>query len=322
MSPSPRKRATSLGKPLPTVTWRQGVHLVGSALWCDALRAHGLCFVSSVRAIPRARKRAGTLLTTQTTLSLLSALHRAPEGAQLLSPLRRPFFWGSLRLELFANSDLPGSASLWVKLPSEERVIVAGQPSEQSSELLEPLQLRQAETLVIAAPWAPLHLELPTIDAMAHSVRSELALAKAMGVPLLVRCSSVVKLAELVGKLDLGPLKLHVDLHRVWQWCQSLPRFPKLHSVSVRTVAPGDVLWWPPAAPPPKLPVAPRELHLADGLSRAGLVRYARGSGVRQVYLTAGFSSEVAAALSVHKIGAAPLGPPQQLALFGEFAAP
>ena len=322
MSGQTRPRKQTKKQPQPVVIWRQGIHLVGSALWCDALRAQELCFVSSALALHKSRRRAGTLLTTLTTMSLLSALQRAPSGAQLLSPLGRPFYWGSLRLELFANGDLPGSASLWVKLPSEERVVFAGQPSQTPSPLVEPMQLRPAETLVMAAPFASLLANMPSLQALAEQVMGELAAAHGQGVPLLIRCSSVTKLAELAQRLDQGRLKLAPELHRALVGCQTLPHFPTLVSGASRTPRPGQVLWWPLEAALPSSPWKPRELVIPDGLGLAELVAYARGSGAQRVYLTAGYSESVAHALAPHRISAAPLGPPEQLGLFGEAAPP
>lgn len=330
MRTSTRKRADRRAEPAKVVTWRQGVHLVGSALWCDALRAQELCFVSSALALPKTRKRAGTLLCTQTTLSLLAALGRAPQGAQLLSPLGRPFFWGSLRLELFASGDVPGSASLWVKLPSEERVIYAGQPSEQKSPLVDPLQLRPAETLVLAAPFAPLLQKQPTPEALIERLLMEQAEAHQEGRPLLLRCSSVTQILTL-GPLLVkrlgdwpggGTLKLHRELQRAVAFCQTLPHSPHVGTVAARTGRAGELLWWPHTLPPPPLPSPAREVVLADGLGGEELCRYARGSGAKRVYLTAGYSPEVAAALAAHRIACEPLGPPQQLALFAERLVP
>lgn len=296
--------------------WRQGVHVAGSALWCDALRAHELCFVSSALALAKSRKRAGTLLCTQTTLQLLTAMGRAPQGPQLLSPLRRPFFWGTLRLELFASGSDPGSASLWVKLPSEERVIFAGLPSEQPSSLVEPLQVRQADSLVIAAPSAPHHVELPSQAELAQQLLSSLSEASDLGVPLVVRCSSLMTLFELLPKLKRPCGKLSVELHRALGFCQTLPGFPTIQTVSTRSAKPGELVFWPTTSPLPKLPDGTMLLTLPDGLSLSGLVRYARESGVRHVYLTAGYHPTVAAKLAAHKIVAEPIGPPEQLGLF------
>ncbi len=320
MSDKLRKPASGKSR-LPTpVTWRQGVHIVGSALWCDALRSQELCFVSSAMAIAKPQRRAGTLLTTQTTLSLLSAVARAPEAAQLVSPLGRPFFWGSLRLELFANGDLPGSASLWVKLPSDERVIYAGQPSELLSSLVEPMQLRPAETLVLSAPWAQKLDELPTVDELCELIHHERALATAQGVPLLIRCSSLSKLCELLPKLQMETVKAHAGLTKALRFCEALPGAKKLTVASSRSAKSGEILLWPLSVSPPALPLAPRQFWVSDGLGRNGLVRYARGTGAKRVFLLSGHCQEVAAALAKHRIACEQLGPPTQLGLFADAA--
>ncbi|HNN92351.1 MAG TPA: hypothetical protein PKI03_08785 [Pseudomonadota bacterium] len=66
--------------------------------------------------------------------------------------------------------------------------------------------------------------------------------------------------------------------------------------------------------------LAEKSLHLhttvpfPDALDRPGLLRYVRDSGCRRVFLTAGCSEELAAALA--PIAGFPLGPPSQLRLF------
>lgn len=321
MSDKLRKPPLGKTRSLSPVAWRQGVHIVGSALWCDALRAQELCFVSSAMALAKTRKRAGTLLTTQTTLSLLSAMGRAPEAPQLLSPLGRPFFWGSLRLELFANGDGPGSASLWVKLPSDERVVYAGQPSEQTSTFAEPLQLRPAETLILSAPWAQKFDELPSLDELCMMIEKERMIAAAQGMPLVIRCSSLTKLCELAARLHISPVKVHASLHSALKFCLSMSKVPQPTFVPGRTAKPGELLFWPLSLVSPALPAHARSFFVSDGLGLSGVVRYAKATGAKRVLLLSGYRQEVAAALLRHKIACQPLGPPLQLGLFAEPAA-
>ena len=69
------------------------------------------------------------------------------------------------------------------------------------------------------------------------------------------------------------------------------------------------------ALPPPAILIA---VPLADGLDRPSLLRYIADSEARQVYLTAGYSDELAATLRRTGVHLAPLGPPRQLPLFSE----
>jgi len=62
-----RPRAASIAP----VTWRDGVHLTGTPIWCDARRRRDICFVSSADRVGRTGH--GQLIGTPITLALLAA---------------------------------------------------------------------------------------------------------------------------------------------------------------------------------------------------------------------------------------------------------
>src|SRR5687767_15843485 len=83
--------------PALPVSWRDGVHLTGTSIWCDALRRRDVCFVSAADRVGRLAH--GQLIATPTTIALLGA----SPGAHLAVPVRKPFTLGTQRLELIPS---------------------------------------------------------------------------------------------------------------------------------------------------------------------------------------------------------------------------
>src|SRR5262245_63134645 len=102
-----RKPRPPTPRPSP-IEWRDGVHIVGTPLWCDARRAREACFVSSA-LVPEAGRHKQVIATAE-TLALLPEASRQP----LAVPFGRPFTLGNVRLELFPSGLIPGAASLQV----------------------------------------------------------------------------------------------------------------------------------------------------------------------------------------------------------------
>jgi hypothetical protein len=92
------------------VTWRDGVHLSGTPIWCDARRRRDVCFVSSADRVSK-QPGHGQLIATARTLELLGASQSA---GHLAVPLRRRFTLGTVRLELIPSGRGPGAAALHV----------------------------------------------------------------------------------------------------------------------------------------------------------------------------------------------------------------
>src|SRR5262252_5360605 len=95
--------------PTPPVTWRDGVHLTSTPIWCDARRRRDVCFVSSADRVGATGH--GQLIATPTTLALIGKRGRSQTG-HLAVPLHRPFTLGTLRLELIGSARGPGAAAL------------------------------------------------------------------------------------------------------------------------------------------------------------------------------------------------------------------
>jgi hypothetical protein len=238
------------------LSWRAGVHIVGTRLWCDALRAHDLCFVSSTQGLRR-RRDAGTLLCTERTLRLRQALGepvRAPESV-LLSPVGRPFHLGTLRMELFPSGEAPGAASLWLKLPSGQCVVYAGTPCAQPAAGVEPMQVRAGEALVCAAPLAGLDGELPERATALGVLRDLVGQGQAAGAVTVILCSPLAGAPAIWSQLqaDAAVVVVHGEVARALRAYAELGLLPPSTAPRryTRPLGPGAVLLWPAAVPLP-----------------------------------------------------------------------
>ncbi|MCW5809196.1 MAG: hypothetical protein KIT31_42975, partial [Deltaproteobacteria bacterium] len=90
------------------MTWRDGVHLTGTAIWCDSRRRRDICFVSSADRVGRTGH--GQLIGTPATLALIDADGTGHLGV----PVHRPFTLGTLRLQLIPSGRGLGAAALHV----------------------------------------------------------------------------------------------------------------------------------------------------------------------------------------------------------------
>lgn len=163
--------------PVIPVTWRDGVHLTGTPIWCDARRRRDVCFVSSAERVGRAGH--GQLIATPVTLALLGA-----DAGHLAVPVHRPFTLGTTRLELIPSGRGLGAAALHVDL-GERTVLYAGAIRTQSA--IEAADVRAADAAVVAAPLGePEQRFAPTAEvasAVVDWVRAQLASTR---VPVLV----------------------------------------------------------------------------------------------------------------------------------------
>jgi hypothetical protein len=132
------------------VTWRDGVHLTNTPIWCDARRRRDVCFVSSADRVGRAGH--GQLVATPLTLALLGA----SGGGHLGVPLHQRFTLGTVRLELIASGRGPGAASLHVDLGGKT-VLYAGAVRPDEAEV------RASDAVVVAAPYGEPRHRFPAL---------------------------------------------------------------------------------------------------------------------------------------------------------------
>ena len=161
------------------VTWRDGVHLTGTPIWCDARRRRDVCFVSSAERVGRAGH--GQLIGSPLTLALLGAR----EGGHLTVPVRRRFTLGTLRLELIPSGRGPGAAALHVDAGGRS-VLYAGPvrtdvPAAAAARALdlEPAGVRTCDAVAVAAAYGDERHRFPPLeDAIAQTAawaRAQLA---------------------------------------------------------------------------------------------------------------------------------------------------
>ncbi len=154
------------------MTWRDGVHLIGTPIWCDARRRREVCFVSSADRVGRTGH--GQLIASPLTLALLGA----SGGGHLGVPLHRRFTLGTVRLELVASGRGPGAAALVVDITGKT-VLYAGAVRTQGAAGLEAAEVRACDAVVVSAPYGkPEHRfgSLKTaIEQTIEHARSELA---------------------------------------------------------------------------------------------------------------------------------------------------
>lgn len=154
-----RSRSTAIAP----VTWRDGVHLTGTAIWCDARRRRDVCFVSAADRLPLGKARA-QLIGTPLTLALLGA----SEG-NLAVPLRQRFTLGTLRLELIASGRGPGAASLYLE-GAGKRMLYAGPVRPYDGTRVSAADVRACDTLVVDAPFGASKKKFPALDGVIDRV--------------------------------------------------------------------------------------------------------------------------------------------------------
>ncbi|HUS32093.1 MAG TPA: hypothetical protein VMZ53_26520 [Kofleriaceae bacterium] len=148
--------ARTAARPAPAVTWRDGVHLSGTSIWCDARRRRDVCFLSTADRVGRGGH--GQLIGTPITLALA-----APDSlaGHLAVPTHRPFTLGTTRLELIPSGRCLGSAALHVDL-GERTVLYAGEVRMKGG--IENAEVRRCDALVVAAPVGETHHRFAKVD--------------------------------------------------------------------------------------------------------------------------------------------------------------
>ncbi|HET9621100.1 MAG TPA: hypothetical protein VFP84_07030 [Kofleriaceae bacterium] len=138
------------------VTWRDGVHLTGTPIWCDARRRRDVCFLSS--ADRAGRTGHGQLIGTALTLALASA----HGGGHLAVPLRQRFTLGTVRLELIPSGRGFGAAALYADITGRT-VLYAGAVRPSTGGVGDPAELRSCDAVVVAAPYGKSSDQFPAL---------------------------------------------------------------------------------------------------------------------------------------------------------------
>jgi hypothetical protein len=138
------------------VTWRDGVHLTGTPIWCDARRRRDVCFLSSADRVGRAGH--GQLIGTAITLALLDAAG----AGNLAVPLRQRFTLGTVRLELIPSGRGFGAAALHADVAGKT-VLYAGAVRTTAGGAGDAAELRSCDAVVVAAPYGQPHHRFPPL---------------------------------------------------------------------------------------------------------------------------------------------------------------
>lgn len=330
-------------EPVP-VTWRDGIHLSGTPIWCDALRARDVCFVSCAHALGNARH--GQLIATAPTLALLAAHTPQTSGTQLPVTYGRPFSLGTVRLELIPSGHGLGSAGLVADVTGR-RVLHAGTVNPHGGGLGGVAGIRQCDALVVAAGYGDPRFRFPSVDETVAHVAAFAAEVTSSGGTAILLVSSASKALDVASRLTtalatsapgaafLGHRAFHAAARKLRASHPDLPRIRRWQG----TLPAGHVLLWPAhrrdtlPAPVP----APSRVALVSGQAldpdavaslrvdaafawsnqadHDELVRYIETSAARQVYVTHRFAEALAARLTGGTRVVRALGPPRQMSL-------
>lgn len=330
MAGARKRRRASSAPAVEPVAWRDGVHVTGTPIWCDARRARDLCFVSAPDRVGRAGH--GQLIATAATLAQLGA---AP-GPHLSVPYRRPFTLGTVRLELMPSGHALGGAALLVE-HGGSRVLCAGVVAPAGGGLGEPAEVRRCDVLVVAAPYAAEHHVFPAVDTVAAQVIDHASKLIAAGTIAVLLVTSASKGLDVAARLTAAGLE--VSAHRSIHHAARRLAAAGIAAPVLRRARPDGVVLWPlrDRTRLDMLGATRRRVLLVSGLAtepdavatlrvdaaypwsnaadRAGLLALIASTGATRVYLTGRGADEAARALGSH---ARALAAPRQMALFEE----
>jgi hypothetical protein len=265
------------------VTWRDGVHLTGTPIWCDARRRRDVCFVSGATRLGAGH---GQLIATPQTLALIGA------KGQLGVPVHRPFTLGTLRLELIPSGRGLGGAALHVDA-GDHSVLYAGE--------IRKADVRAADAVVVASP-VPDGVEPPP-DAVERLV----AWVRAHTAPV-VDVESVIDGIEIAGVLrDHGFVVSGSKSLRDAAARAGLDAIPAKGDVLVKVD--GDRARLPAGHALQRLTARTWPFVATD----KELLRWIGQTRARDVFVTGAGAERIASELGA---GARVLGPPRQMSLF------
>lgn len=294
------------------VTWRDGVHITGTAIWCDARRRRDVCFASSADRVGAAGH--GQLIATPTTIALAGA---SPDAGHLAAPPRRPFTLGTLRLELIASGRSAGAAALHVDARGRTVLYAAELRTRDPAPGEVAAEVRACDALVVAAPFgAPHHEFPPRADVIARVVAWVHAERAQQRVPALVVDTPLdgVEVAALLAAAGLAiagskairdvaaqldaPLASAARADAIVRLEHARVRAAPAALVSGRALDPHPYaagFAWPFAA------------------GRTELLAWIAQTRARTIFVTGACAEPIAAALGPN---ARSLGPPRQMTLF------
>lgn len=308
--------------PVAPVTWRDGVHLTGTPIWCDARRRRDVCFVSSASDVAGGRGAGhGQLIATPITLALLGA-----DAGHLGVPIHRPFTLGTTRLELIPSGRGLGAAALHVNQRGRS-VLYAG--AIRTVYKPEPAEVRACDAVVVDAPVGEPKQRFgklgDVVDALVTWARAQLHAGR----------TAMVVVDTVFDALEVGAALVGEGFG------VAASRAVREAAGRVAPLAPVPALRAPGREPSVVMRVDGDRLRLADAkiatalvsvralgpvagfdtsfawpfaATRRQLLEWIEQSRAKDVFVTGAYADTIADALGPH---ARVLGPPRQMALFG-----
>lgn len=314
-------RRRGAAPPIASVTWRDGVHVTGTPMWCDARRRRDVCFVSSADRVGRAGH--GQLIATPLTLALLGASGASLGGGHLGVPRHRRFTLGTVRLELIASGRGPGAAALYLDLAGKT-VLYAGaiRTHAIAAAGVDAAEVRACDAVVVAAPYGkPAHAFAPlaqTIESTLAWAAGELAAGRR---PVLLVDTALDGLEVAMCLADAGiAIAGARPIRDAAQRACALDAVA-LASTKLQIAAPGKepraTIWL--ARDPSGLAKALGEhAHTTraswpTAAGRAELLAWIESANAREVFVTGACADDIASAIGPR---ARVVGPPHQMTLF------
>lgn len=308
------------------MTWRDGVHLTGTPIWCDARRRRDICFVSSVERVGRTGH--GQLIGSPITLALLAARG----DGHLAVPLRQRFTLGTLRLELFPSGRGLGAAALHVDAVGRT-VLYAGAVRTIASTGIEAAEVRAADVVVIEAPLEEGD-ELEPLDDVAALLIEWTREQLAAGVPTVLVVDSAIDGIEVAVRLlaEGVPVAASKALRDGLAQIAGLASIPTLRApgrepaVLIRIagerakIVDREARAWVSYLAIGSAPVRAGSPSWAARFAwpfvanRAQLLGWIEQTRAREIFVTGAGADSIAATLGPR---ARVVGPPRQMALFG-----
>ena len=332
---APRSARSATKAVEPPVSWRDGVFLTGSSIWCDARRRRDVCFASSALGVTS--RGHGQLIATPITMTLLGATN----PGQLAVPVRKPFTLGKLKLELFPSGAALGAAALRVDFGDRSVVYASAvQPGDAGVATMDAGEVRRCDALVVDAPYGDKRQRLVS------PAKAVVQLQSWVDKQIFAKRTAVVFVDNSMRALDVLRALTAAKQHD--RWVVAAHRSIRLTAQRGATVhlgllvpplasaTRGNVIVWPLAARAALLPLLKQRsvatlwlsgeahdkalvaahgvdfgLAWAAAADRDALLEWIAASRAQTVYVTGRCATTVAQA-----IGGTVLGPPEQMRLF------
>lgn len=306
------------------MSWRDGVHLTGTPIWCDARRRRDVCFVSSADRVVRAGH--GQLIGTPITLALVA--HEERGAGHLAVPTHKPFTLGTLRLGLIPSGRCLGAAALHVQSQSGS-VLYAGAirtVGEHGAEV------RACDALVVAAPFGKEHHQFAKRDVVAAQLTAWVKRHLTAGKTPVVVVDTPLDGIEVAGVLAATPFVVAASRPVRDTLLRVASLAPSVRDLQLRAPGKEPTVIVRVDGDRMKLPeksvsalVSGRALDLkgtgfTEGFAwpfvagRNELLAWIEHAKAKDIFVTGACADVIAAKLGAR---ARVLGPPRQMALFG-----